>query len=192
METIVSEKTTEVQVGQPAPDFVAKDLFGQAVNLSGLIGGRKALLLFYRGGWCPFCNEQLAAIARDYQKFRELDVRIVAVSSEEAEKGRDLLQRLKLPFVVLSDTALEAIDRYGVRDVSPSEATKARGISQLSKPSAFIIDGAGIVRYRYVGKNAADRPKNEELLRALGEVDEPVQVSEEAEEGNACRIQGSE
>ena len=160
----------EVEVGQYAPDFVARDLAGEEVRLRNLIAGRKALLLFYRGGWCPFCNEQLAAISRDYQKFQELDAVVVAVSGEEAQKGKDLLQKLHLPFVLLVDTSFEAIDAYGVRNLEVPEALKARGIGQLPKPSAFVIDEKGIVLYRYVGKNASDRPKNEDLLRVLRRV----------------------
>jgi peroxiredoxin len=166
----MQERRVEVQVGQSAPDFMARDLAGNETRLSSLIGDKKALLLFYRGGWCPFCNEQLAAIARDYQKFQELNTMVVAVSGEEVEKGEGLLQKLHLPFVLLSDTSFEAIDRYGVRDENLSEHVRARGINQLPKPSAFVIDGAGIVRYRYIGKNAPDRPKNEDLLRVLGDL----------------------
>ena len=167
----------EVRVGQPAPDFLARDLSGKEVRLSSLIAGRKALLLFYRGGWCPYCNEQLAAIARDSQKFEELNVAVIALSGEETEKGKDLLQKLHLPFVLLSDTKFEAIDRYGVRSADVPEMLRARGINQLPKPSAFVIDATGIVRYKYVGKNAPDRPKNEDLLRALGEADKSTEPS---------------
>jgi peroxiredoxin len=172
-------------MGQPAPDFMARELSGNEVRLSSLIGGRTALLLFYRGGWCPFCNEQLAAIARDIAKFQELKATIVAVSGEEIEKGRDLLGRLNLPFVLLSDTPFEAIDKYGVRDPNPSEKVKARGISQLPKPSAFVIDRTGIVRYRYIGQSAPDRPKNEDLLRALGEAERPLEIGEMAADEGA-------
>jgi len=185
---VTQENKTEVQVGESAPDFVGRDLSGKEVRLSSLIGGRKALLLFYRGGWCPFCNEQLAAIARDYERFQELSAIVVAVSGEVAEKGKDLLQKLHLPFVLLTDTSFEAIDRYGVRDTNVSEMLRARGISQLAKPSAFVIDATGIVRYKYVGKNAPDRPKNEDLLRALGEADKPMELSVKADEGDACEL----
>jgi len=185
---VTQENKTEVQVGESAPDFVGRDLSGKEVRLSSLIGGRKALLLFYRGGWCPFCNEQLAAIARDYERFQELNAIVVAVSGEVAEKGKDLLQKLHLPFVLLTDTSFEAIDRYGVRDTNVSEMLRARGISQLPKPSAFVIDATGIVRYKYVGKNAPDRPKNEDLLRALGEADKPMEISAKADEGGACEL----
>lgn len=161
---------SEVSLGQPAPDFVAGNLNGKAVSLKGLIGGRKALLVFYRGGWCPFCNQQLAAISRDHSRFQELNTTVVAVSCEEIEKGRELLQKLALPYVLLSDTQFEGIDRYGVRETNPSEQVKARGITSHSKPAAFIIDEEGVVRYAYVGKNAQDRPKNEDMLRVLGEI----------------------
>jgi len=171
---MVQESMSEVLVGQSAPDFVARDLSGKEVHLGNLIAGRKALLLFYRGGWCPFCNEQLAAITRDYQKFQELDTVVIAVSGEEVEKGKDLLQKLHFPFVLLSDTSFKSIDRYGVRNTDVPEALKARGISQLPKPSAFVIDNTGITRYRYIGKNPLDRPKNEDLLRALAEADKPL------------------
>jgi peroxiredoxin len=174
---MAQEDMAEVKVGQAAPDFIARDLSGNEVRLSSLIGGRKALLLFYRGGWCPFCNEQLATISRDSQKFQELNATVVAVSGEEVEKGKDLLQKLHLPFVLLSDTTFGAIDRYGVRNADVPEMLRARGISRLPKPSAFVIDATGIVRYKYVGKNAPDRPKNEDLLRALRESDKPAEAS---------------
>lgn len=162
-----------VQVGQPAPDFTAVDLEGKKVTLRNLISGsERNLLIFYRGGWCPFCNKQLASIARDYERFKELKATIVAVSNEEVQKGRELLKKLNLPYILLSDTEFEGIDRYGVRDMNPSEQTKAAGHGEgtLAKPAAFIIDGTGLIRYRYVGENPSDRPKNEELLRRLREI----------------------
>jgi peroxiredoxin len=185
---MTQENMNEADVGQYAPDFVARDLAGKEVRLSSLIAGRKALLLFYRGGWCPFCNEQLAAISRDYEKFQELNAVVVAVSGEEAQKGKELLQRLHLPFVLLVDASFEAIDAYRVRNLDVPGKLKANGIGQLPKPSAFVIDETGVVLYKYVGKNATDRPKNEDLLRVLrggrAEGDHP-----DPDQSDACRLQ---
>ncbi|MGH9918466.1 MAG: peroxiredoxin family protein [Nitrososphaerales archaeon] len=167
---VAENQTLEVEVGQAAPDFVARNLNDEQVSLMSLIGGRKALLIFYRGGWCPYCNKQLAAISQDSSKFVDLGTTIVAVSGEEVEKGKELLKKLSLPFKLLSDTRFEGIDRYGVRDPNPSEKLRAIGVTQLPKPSAFIIDQKEIVRYKYIGKNAPDRPNNEDLLRALSEI----------------------
>lgn len=161
------EHQGEVEVGETAPDFVARDLDDNEVSLGAFIGGRKALLLFYRGGWCPFCNQQLAAISSESQRFEDAGATIVAVSGEEVEKGKALLKKLSLPFILLSDTNFAGIDRYGVRDPKPNEKLKTNGVTWLSKPAAFVIDNAGVVRYKYVGKNASDRPKNEDLLKAI-------------------------
>jgi peroxiredoxin len=171
-DTMANENLSQIDVGQPAPDFVARDLEGNEVRLNNLIRGRKAVLLFYRGGWCPFCNEQLASIARDYEKFQELDAVVVAVSGEEVEKGKGLLKKLQLPFVLLSDTSFDSIERYGVLDAKVSETLKSRGIARLPKPSAFVIDAKGTVRYMHVGNSAPDRPRNEDQLRALANADE--------------------
>jgi peroxiredoxin len=157
----------EVEVGQFAPDFVARDLNDSQVSFRALTRGRKALLLFYRGGWCPFCNQQMAAIAGDIQQFKDAGVMIVAVSGEEVEQGKDFMKKLNLPFILLSDSKFVGIDRYGVRDPNPHERLRAVGITQLSKPAAFVIDETGVVRYKYVGKNASDRPKNEDLLKVF-------------------------
>jgi peroxiredoxin len=165
--TSAEHEAGEVEVGQIAPDFVARDLDDNEVSLRGLIRGRKALLLFYRGGWCPFCNKQLAAISRESQSFKDAGATIVAVSGEEVEKGKALLRKLNLPFILLSDTNFVGIDRYGVNDPNPHEQLKAIGITRLSKPAAFVIDDTGVVRYKHVGKNASDRPKNEDLLKAI-------------------------
>ena len=166
------EGFSKAQVGSPAPDFLATKLTGEEVNLGSFLGPNKVLLVFYRGGWCPFCNAQLGALSQDYSKFEELNTKIVAVSGEEIEKGKDFLKKIGSPFTLLSDTGFRAIDLYGVRDPSSPEALKAKGIKSLAKPSSFIIDERGIIRYKYVGKNATDRPKVGELLRVLKQIDE--------------------
>lgn len=162
--------SSSVEVGQDAPDFFARNLDDERVELRSMIRGQKAVLLFYRGGWCPYCNKQLASISEDIQKFRQVGATVVAVSGEEVEKGKELLKKLNLPIVLLSDTEFDGIDRYGVRDDNPNEYLRAKGITRLSKPAAFVIDKMGVVRYKYVGKNAQDRPRNEDLLRVLGEM----------------------
>lgn len=164
---MIEHDQAEAQIGQPAPDFKAHDLNDNELSLSSLISGKKALLIFYRGGWCPYCNEQLANITRDIEIFKQSKAVIVAVSSEKVEKGKELLKRLNLPFKLLSDTKLEGIDAYGVRNDDVPEVLRAKGITSMAKPSAFIIDERGIIRYKYVGTNAKDRPKNEDLLKAL-------------------------
>jgi peroxiredoxin len=160
----------EIEVGQRAPDFKATDMDGNELRLSSLTKGRKTVLVFYRGGWCPFCNEQLSAISKDYGRFKEENAEVLAVSSESVEKGLELNKRLNLPFKLLSDKGLDGIDAYGIRDDNIPEMVRKMGVAAMSKPSTFIIDESGIVRYKYIGAFAKDRPQNNELLRALKEM----------------------
>ena len=160
-----------VEVGDEAPDFQVKDMAGKTIRFRQFIGNQKTLLLFYRGGWCKHCNAQFESLMKDHARFVRAGAKIVAVSSEDVEKGKEFSKKLNLPFVLLSDTGFDGIERYGVKDSNPSEKTKARGIYQLAKPSAFIIDRNGIVRYKYVSKSPSDRPNNKELLNALAELE---------------------
>lgn len=159
-----------VEVGEAAPDFVGQGVEGSKVSLKSLIGDGKTVLLFYRGGWCPICNKQLASLSEQYPRFRDLNAKIVAVSSEEVGKGKELLKKLNLPYTLLSDPNFEGIDRYGVRAENRDMLAKMKRVRSYATPSVFIIDEQGIVRYKYVGKDAGDRPKNDTLLERLREI----------------------
>jgi peroxiredoxin len=183
-----NNESVGVEVGQLAPDFAALDLDEKPTTLKSITSGRKSLLIFYRGGWCPFCNEQLGAIAKDYARFQDSGTTIVAVSGEGVQKGKELLKKLCLPFTLLSDPNFEAIDRYGVRNSDISERMIKAGITRLPKPSAFIIDKAGILRYKYIGKDAPDRPKNEDLLKVLIELGKSSESPDSERELEGCQI----
>jgi peroxiredoxin len=109
------EHLVRLEVGQAAPDFQAQDVEGNRVTLRSLSGDGKTLLVFYRGEWCPVSKKELAGLARDYARFKEVNSQIVAVSSSEPKKSKELVRNLSLPFVLLSDPNLEEIDLYGVR-----------------------------------------------------------------------------
>ncbi len=126
----------------------------------------------------------MANLSRDYPRFEELNTRVIAVSSESYEKGKELKRRLNLPFAVLSDPGFEAIDLYGTRterdEMKTDQGGGAKGaisqfyicnvkhIDRYASPSLFVIDENGIVRYRFVSKEAElDYPKDDELLSRI-------------------------
>ncbi len=179
----------QVQVGQMAPDFTTQDVEeGNKANLKSLLGSEKTVLLFYRGAWCAASRQRLANLSRDYPQFQELNTKVIAVSSEPYEKGKELKRKLNLPFAILSDPGFEAIDLYGTRTerdemrrdqgggaigaISQFYIYNVKHIDSYASPSLFIIDENGRVRYRFVSKEAEiDYPKDDELLsriRSLG------------------------
>ena len=72
-------------------------------------------------------------------------------------------QEFGISFPILSDTARTMIEDYGVFH---ENETKGRPIA---RPAAFVIDGGGTIRYRYVGEDQRDRPPIEDLLAAASD-----------------------
>ena len=69
-----------------------------------------------------------------------------------------------LDFPVLSDPKREAIRGYRVVDPDSNPFLNPRGHANIARPSVFVIDGAGVIRWKYIGENAADRPSPATIL----------------------------
>ncbi len=96
-----------------------------------------------------------------YAEFQDAGIEIVAISSEDRAEASTLKNELAISFPILSDADRAVIERYGVFH---ENEPKGRPIA---RPSVFIIDPEGIIRYRYVGEDARDRPSPDELLRLV-------------------------
>ena len=103
----------ELAAGGAAGDFTLSDASGQPVTLSAL-RGRPVLLVFYKGGWCPFCRKELARLASEARPFMAAGVQIVAISSDSQEAAARTKERFDLPFTVLADPDLHVVPRCGV------------------------------------------------------------------------------
>ena len=79
------------------------------------------------------------------------------ISVDSPEQNRALIEKLILPYSLLSDPDGDVIKRYGVWDEE----------GQIARPAIFAIDGGGVVRYVYVGQDFADRPGDDEVHAAL-------------------------
>ena len=79
------------------------------------------------------------------------------ISVDSPDQNRAMIEKLILPFSLLSDPDGEASRRYGVFDEEGG----------VARPAIFVVDGAGVVRYAYVGEDFADRPGEEAVLEAL-------------------------
>lgn len=168
-----SQTIETIQVGQTAPDFELPEARGGTVRLSDVVRERTAVLVFYRGGWCPICNNQLATLSQHYEKFRNSGSEILAISNEEVEKGLGLLKKLGPPFKLLHDPTTEVIRAYGAlaRQRDPLGIMKRK--HNYAHPSIFIIDHDRVVRWKYVGKDYKDRPANDLVLSALSSLHSP-------------------
>jgi peroxiredoxin Q/BCP len=103
----------------------------------------------------------LVQLREQYRELRRAGAEVLAVSVDTPEESAALKERLAVPLPILSDPGHCVIDRYGV-----FHEDEPRGHS-IARPSLFVIDGAGQIRYTYVGLRPSDRPDTATLLHLL-------------------------
>lgn len=175
----IAESAAEVMPllnGQLAPKTTLKMADGSPVSLQALTMQKPTIVLFYRGGWCPYCNEQLAQLKEIESDLVALGYQILAISPETPQRLQE--QKLETEFLVtlLSDSDLNTIRQFGVGfylDAATELKYKAYGIaltkddngkSVLPAPSIFILNNKGQVLFNYVNPDYKVRPSADLVL----------------------------
>jgi peroxiredoxin len=178
--------------GSTAPQTTLEDIDGKRIALADALGGKPAVLVFYRGGWCPFCNMQLSELRKLAPDLRAQGVQLIAISPDRPAKMRETLDTHALDYTLLSDHTAEAIKAFGIAfevDAQTLEKYASYGIDleeasgaqhhALPVPSVFVIDAQGIVQFGYSNPDYRTRVP-ERLIRAAveavlkGETGKPV------------------
>ena len=127
-----------LETGMKAPDFNLKDKDGNSVTLSGF-RGKKVVLYFYPKDNTPGCTRQACAFAGAYEGFREKNVVVIGVSRDSVASHQKFAQKYDLPFILLSDPELQAIQAYGVWQEKKLYGKVSMGVVRTT----FIIDEQG-------------------------------------------------
>lgn len=102
-----------LEVGMKAPNFTLFDQDGNAVSLSDFLG-KKVVLYFYPKDNTPGCTRQACAFAASYEQFKSQDVAVIGISKDSVASHLKFAQKHELPFILLSDPELQAIQAYDV------------------------------------------------------------------------------
>jgi peroxiredoxin len=169
-----------IAVGTRAPTFELETAGGETLKLDTLLEKQPLLLVFYRGGWCPYCNFQIRALKKAHQQFVKRGVQVVAVSVDKPSSAKETQASYEIPFPVLSDPELEVHRAFHVDrklDTEELERLKKLGTDierysgkqhhTIAVPSLFLIDKERIVRWAHADLDYKTRPTVEQLLAAL-------------------------
>ena len=129
-----------LSVGMKAPDFTLNDASGNPVSL-GNFAGKKVVLYFYPKDNTPGCTRQACAFASAYAGFKELDAVVIGISKDSVASHKKFAEKYELPFVLLSDPELAAIEPYGVWQEKKLYGKVSMGVVRTT----FIIDENGVV-----------------------------------------------
>ena len=126
--------------GMKAPDFSLSDQHGNTVSLADF-AGKKIVLYFYPRDNTPGCSRQACAFAGAYEDFKTMDVAVIGVSKDSVSSHVKFAEKYSLPFTLLSDPELQAIQAYDVWQEKKNYGKVSMGVLR----STYIIDENGVI-----------------------------------------------
>ena len=126
--------------GIKAPDFSLSDQHGNTVSLADY-AGKKIVLYFYPRDNTPGCSRQACAFAGAYEDFKTMNVAVIGVSKDSVESHVKFAEKYSLPFTLLSDPELQAIQAYDVWQEKKNYGKVSMGVVR----STYIIDENGVI-----------------------------------------------
>ena len=127
-----------IEIGMNAPDFTLKDKDGKDITLSSL-RGKKVVLYFYPKDNTPGCTRQACAFEGLYGEFEKKGAVVVGISKDSVASHQKFAEKYGLNFILLSDTELDAISKYGVWQEKKMCGKVSMGVVRTT----FVIDEEG-------------------------------------------------
>lgn len=170
-----------IKVGDRVDPFTLDDATGQPVALDQIVEAGPAVVVFYRGGWCPYCNLALRTYQRDLLPLLDrFAARLVAISPQSPDQSLSTAEKAKLSFTVLSDPGSRLAGRIGIDfqqadDVLDAQRqlgldlaqVNAEGATRLPRPTVLVVDRDRVVRFIDVQPDYTARTEVVDILSAL-------------------------
>ncbi|WP_345892005.1 peroxiredoxin-like family protein [Mycolicibacterium sphagni] len=173
------------QAGTSLPDPELLDAHGNPIRIGVLRANRPAVVVFYRGAWCPYCN--LALKAYQDQLVPELDKRdipLIAISPQKPDGSLSTAEANALTFAVVSDPGNQIASALGIV-TAPSEASRAvtqqlgidlreanaDGGYELPMPTVLLVDRDGVIAWSDIHPDYTTRTEVAEILAAVARMD---------------------
>lgn len=170
-----------VSVGDKLQPFTLRDATGAAVTLDQLVEAGPVVLVFYRGGWCPYCNLALRTYQRELlPELASFGARLVAISPQSPDQSLSTVEKAGLEFLVLSDSGSRVAKSVGIvfqqsDDVLEAQRTlgldlatvNEEGSTELPRPTVLIVDEDRVARFVDIQPDYTARTEVADILAAL-------------------------
>lgn len=155
------DKTVKMlEIGTKAPDFTLADQNGEMHSLSDY-KGKKIILYFYPKDNTPGCTKQACGFGELYPQFQEKGAVVIGISKDSVASHKKFEEKYGLPFTLLSDTELTAIQAYDVWKEKKNYGKVSMGVVRTT----YLIDEEGNIMKAFGKVKAADNPQD--MLKEL-------------------------
>lgn len=170
-----------IKVGDRLDPFTLDDANGQPVSLEQIVSSGPAVVVFYRGGWCPYCNLALRTYQRDLlPQLDAFGARLVAISPQSPDQSLSTAEKAELSFTVLSDPGSRLAGKIGIAFQQADEVlvaqrqlgldlaqVNAEGATRLPRPTVLVVDRNQVVRFVDVQPDYTARTEVADIAAAL-------------------------
>lgn len=168
-----AEDISPLMISEKVPEATLVSTDNENVRLSSLIQRKKTILLFYRGGWCPYCTAHLAAVGEVENEIADAGYQIIAISPDTPDKNLETNNKSTVTYQIYSDPGAELMQNMGIAFEAPerysdllSDFSDQQNPGILPVPSIFVLDTEGTIIFEYVCPDYKQRIEAN-LLKAI-------------------------
>lgn len=173
-----AEDICPLLIGETLPAATLQNADGEMIRLKEVLNEGPTILVFYRGGWCPYCNLQLSGLVDIEEDILELGYQIVAISPDEYQNLKVTEEKDKIKYKLFSDPVGKLIQDVGIAFQTSKRLkgiiSKKDHIGKISEimpvPTVMIVDKQGVIQFEYINPNYKIRISGELLLGILKQI----------------------
>lgn len=167
-----------LNIGENFPEFTLRNFDNQLINLRKLLNGKKIIIAFLRGSWCPYCNLEIRELQNNLDKFK--NAKLIVISPQATEANYEWQKQHNTSFKILSDTKNQLAQKVGIEFklqdfVIPHYENLGIDLPTINQtenhilpiPAVYVLDTNGIIIYRFVNANYMERININELIQQL-------------------------
>ena len=168
------EDVSPLLVGEKIPEVMITNLNGDDVSLQQILKEKPTVLVFYRGGWCPYCNNQLSGLAEIENEVLSEGFQIVAISPDNHQMLSKTMTKDEINYQLYSDKEAKLIQAVGIGFKTPESnkkyifnKTNFEPSEILPVPTVMILNTKGEIVFEYINPNYKVRLDEKLLLAVL-------------------------
>lgn len=178
--TLCTVAAGPLKKGDAIPDVTVQTADDKTVHLKKLVAEKPTVLIFYRGGWCPFCTKHLSALVEIQDDLKAAGMQMLAISIDQPSKLKETPNYDKLGYTLLSDADARAAEAFGLVFTVPDnlvakykneykidlEAASGRTHHKLPHPAVYVVSKDGTIQFDYINEDYKVRLEPRKILAA--------------------------